>query len=131
LLHSDAQLFLWPQPVSRNDVRFPAKEDRKVKLVGHTEWQNRVAETTLILTNHSTTVWSAGACPVCTACVVRCLLKQAVQIFGRLQFVIAVLMLVKMPIFWERATVADCYIFLSVTHIVNILTINISANKCT
>jgi len=51
--------------------------------------------------------------------------EQAVQIFARFQFLIAVLMLMKMAIFCEKATVADCYIFISATHVVSILTINI------
>ena len=49
-----------------------------------------------------------------------------VLIFTRNQFLIAVLLLVQMPVFWETATDVDCYyIFLSVTHAVNILTISI------
>ena len=49
-----------------------------------------------------------------------------VLIFTRNQFLIAVLLLVQMPVFWETATDVDCYyIFLSVTHVVNILTISI------
>ena len=40
MLHTDAQLFLWLQRVSRNDVGLPAKESvyRIVKLLGYSEW---------------------------------------------------------------------------------------------
>ena len=122
MLHTHAQLFLWLQRVSRNDVRLPAKES-VCKIVKLSWWaslsgrQNRVDEATLISTNHSTPVWPPGACPVCTSCMLRNFVKKAMHIFARFQFLIAVLMLVEMPIIWKKGNccrtlrLSFCYSF--------------------